>query len=105
MLAMKDGTDQDATQATVSPVPLRMLQIEDPRHQEVQPEPHRDAGTEDLEGNEKPEPQKGLVDDMKTMVADDRQLGLRMMDAVERPEESIGVLPAMIPVADEIRNH
>jgi len=56
MLAMKNGTDQDTAQTTVSPVPLRVLQIQHPRHQKVQPEPHGNAGTEDLERNEKPEP-------------------------------------------------
>src|SRR5260370_16439984 len=42
---------------------------------------------------------------MKTMIADDCQLGLRVMDAVEGPEKPIGVLQAVIPIAHEIRNH
>src|SRR6267378_4595294 len=104
MLAMEHWAHENVPQASIRPVPLRMLQIQNPCHQKVEPEPHGHAGAENLKENEQPKPKKGLIDNVKPVVAHDRQIGLRMVDAMERPEESIGVFPPVVPVTDEIRN-
>src|SRR5262249_31670190 len=60
--------------------------------------------TQYLERNEEPESKQGFVDDVKPIIAYDRQIGLRMVDAVKIPEKLAGMPPPVAPVADEVRH-